>query len=82
MPRATKPALKLRPTDGLLEDVQLSIPEAWMATLRGKARKLNLPVADLLVQFVGHLASESEANGAIAGGGRRPNQVHPARLPP
>ena len=54
-----KPALKLRSTAGLLEDVQLSMPEAWMETLRGRADKLGLSLEDLIIQYCGHLADET-----------------------
>lgn len=63
MPRrqSTKPVLKLRPTDGMLEDLVLAIPVHWLAVLRVQAGKLNLSTEDLLVQFCGHLADQAEA---------------------
>ena len=60
MKRSTKPALKLRSTAGLLEEVSLSAPVSWMAVLRVQAGKLNLPLEEMLVQFIGHLSHESE----------------------
>ena len=62
--RATKPAdLRLRPVNGLLEDVALAVPVDWVATLRAQAGKLNLPLEEMLVQFIGHLSHESEGAG-------------------
>ena len=61
MRQSTKPGLRLRPTDGILEDLSLSIPEAWMETLRVQAGKLGLPVEEMVVQYCGHLVAEAEA---------------------
>ena len=58
---STKPALRLRPTDGLREDITIGVPVHWLATLREKADKLGLSVEDLLIQLCGHVASEAEA---------------------
>ena len=61
MKRNTKKhALRLRPTAGLLEECSLSVPEAWMSTLRERAEKLGVSVEELSVQALGHIASESE----------------------
>ena len=60
MKRSTKkPALKLRSTAGLLEEIALSIPEAWLQTLRARAAKLDITVEELSVQALGHVASET-----------------------
>ena len=59
----TKPDLRLRPVDGLLEDVVLAVPAEWMEVLRVQADKLGLPVADMLIQYLGHLVAEREALG-------------------
>ena len=58
--RRNKPALRLRSTAGLLEDMTLSIPAAWHATLRERAKKLGISVEELSVQALGHVSSEAE----------------------
>ena len=55
--------LRLRPTDGLLENVEVSLPVAWAATLRSRADKLTMSLDALLVQYAGHLAAELDALG-------------------
>ena len=57
----TKPALRLRPVDGLLEDVALAVPVGWMGVLRAQSVKLGISVESLLVQHAGHIAAEAEA---------------------
>ena len=37
------------------------MPTAWLAVLRVRAGKLNLPLEDMLTQYLGHLAAEAEA---------------------
>ena len=62
MRRGTKPAdLRLRPVDGLLEDVVLAVPVEWMESLRVQADKLGLPVEGMVVQYLGHLVAQVEA---------------------
>ena len=82
---STKPALRLRPTDGLREDITIGVPVHWLATLREKADKLGLSVEDLLIQLCGHVASESEALASAAEspklGGRRGPILAPRRVP-
>ena len=57
-----KPAgLRLRSTAGLLENVEVSLPVSWAATLRGRADKLAMSLDALLVQYAGHLAHEIES---------------------
>ena len=63
MKQSTKPGLRLRSVDGLLEEVALSIPEAWMEVLRGQSVKLGITVEEMIIQFIGHLAAEHEALG-------------------
>ena len=55
-----QPALRLRPVDGLLEDLSLSIPEGWMGVLRAQSVKLGISVEAMITQYVGHLAAERE----------------------
>ena len=82
MKRNTKPALKLRPTDGLREDVQLSIPEAWAATLRERAAKLDISLETLCAQALGHTASESEKMSKPPQVADDPTRLILTRLPP
>ena len=58
--QGTKPALKLRPTDGLLEDVALAVPVGWMEVLRGQSVKLGITVEEMIVQYLGHLSDQVE----------------------
>ena len=75
MPRRGDTNLRLRSTDGLREDLKLSIPDAWLQTLRARAAKLDISLETLCVQALGHTASESEKMS-------EPSQVgdDPARL--
>ena len=63
MKRSTKPDLRLRSVDGLREDIELSVPAGWLVTLCAQAGKLNLPLEEMIIQFIGHLAAEREALG-------------------
>ena len=53
--------IRLREVDGLLEDIEVSLPVAWAETLRSRAGKLGLSLADFLAQYCGHLTAEIEA---------------------
>ena len=58
MTHATK--LRLRAVDGLLDDIQISLPVSWAATLRAQSVKLGMSLEDVVVQYAGHLAAEIE----------------------
>ena len=53
-----KAKLRLRPTDGMLEDVTIALPVSWAAGLRERADKLGLSIESVVVQLCGHAASE------------------------
>ena len=53
-----KAELRLRPTDGMLEDVTIALPVSWAAGLRERAGKLGLSIESVVVQLCGHAASE------------------------
>ena len=59
MTHATK--LRLRAVDGLLDDIQISLPVSWAAPLRAQSVKLGMSLADLITQYCGHLSDQVEA---------------------
>ena len=59
--KAKPKRLRLRSTAGLLEDIEISLPVAWAATLRAQSVKLGLSLDALLVQYAGHLVHEFES---------------------
>ena len=58
--KAKPKRLRLRDISGLLEDVEVSLPVSWAASLRVRAEKLGLSLNAFLAQYVGHLAAEVE----------------------